>query len=112
MVEANLDLQIAQARQTAALAAVTEPRAVSAHYDTNSGLIVILLKSGAVYSFPSTIAQGLTNADAKLLAEVEITPAGDGLHWETLDVDFTVKGLLAGIFGTKAWMTELQKRWE
>ena len=91
---------------------LTEPRAIAACYDSEIQSVVVQLKSGAVFSFPSTIAQGLTNADTKLLAEVEITPAGDGLHWETLDVDFTVKGLLAGIFGTKAWMTELQKRWE
>ena len=103
---------LAQARQAAALSAITEPRAVSACYDTDTGLIVINLKSGAVYSFPSAIAQGLTNAEGSLLAEVEITPSGDGLHWDALDVDFTVKGLLAGIFGTKAWMAELQKRWE
>ena len=112
MVETNLDLQIAQARQAEALAAITEPRAVSARYDIDTGLIVITLKSGAVYSFPSAIAQGLTNAENSLLAELEVTPSGDGLHWEALDVDFTVKGLLAGIFGTKAWMAELQKRWE
>ncbi|MCA1777761.1 MAG: DUF2442 domain-containing protein [Loktanella sp.] len=37
------------------------------------------------------------------LGEVEIFDAGYGLHWETLDVDFTVGGLLAGGFGTKAY---------
>jgi hypothetical protein len=36
---------------------------------------------------------------------------GDGLHWETLDTDFTVAGLLAGVFGTKRWMAELQAQW-
>lgn len=29
---------------------------------------------------------------------------GYGLHWESLDVDFTVPGLLAGMFGTQSWM--------
>jgi hypothetical protein len=29
---------------------------------------------------------------------------GIGLHWEQLDVDVSVPGLLAGLFGTKAWM--------
>ena len=29
---------------------------------------------------------------------------GLGLHWEQLDVDVSVPGLLAGLFGTKAWM--------
>lgn len=35
---------------------------------------------------------------------MEILGAGYGLHWETLDADFTVGGLLAGVFGTKAYM--------
>ena len=35
---------------------------------------------------------------------------GDGLHWETLDADFSRAGLLAGVFGTKCWMADLQKR--
>ena len=26
------------------------------------------------------------------------------LHWEKLDVDFSVPGLVAGIFGTARWM--------
>ncbi|MEO1400461.1 MAG: DUF2442 domain-containing protein [Cyanobacteria bacterium J06635_1] len=58
------------------------------------------------------MAQGLANAPADLIVEVEVTPAGDGLHWEALDVNFTVKGLLVGVFGTKAWMAELKQHWE
>lgn len=30
--------------------------------------------------------------------------AGFGLHWETLDVDYTVPGLMNGVFGTARWM--------
>ncbi|MEM9162765.1 MAG: DUF2442 domain-containing protein [Cyanobacteria bacterium P01_F01_bin.4] len=92
MVEANLDTKIAQAIQAATLANLTEPRAISARYDAQTGLIVIRLKSGAIYSFPTKIAQGLANAPADLIEEVEVTPTGDGLHWEALDVDFTVEG--------------------
>ena len=33
-----------------------------------------------------------------------------GLHWEKLDADFTVPGLLAGIFGTKRYMAQLAGR--
>ena len=29
---------------------------------------------------------------------------GSGLHWKTLDVDLSVPDLLAGLFGTKAYM--------
>ena len=36
------------------------------------------------------------------IAAIQIAPSGDGLCWEALDVDFTVKELLLGIFGTKS----------
>jgi hypothetical protein len=33
-----------------------------------------------------------------------VTPGGEGLHFPVLDADFGVPGLLAGVFGSKAWM--------
>jgi hypothetical protein len=66
------------------------------------------LKSGAIYSFPPELAQGLAAASSEDLAEVEVTPSGDGLHWEKLDADFSVPALLAGVFGTEAWMAQIQ----
>jgi hypothetical protein len=103
--------QFEQARSVAIQANLTEPRAVSAEYDAEAGLVKVHLRSGASFSFPPDIAQGLAGAKAEDLAQVEITPMGDGLHWETLDADFSVAGLLAGVFGTKRWMAELQQRW-
>ncbi|MGB0913943.1 MAG: DUF2442 domain-containing protein [Phaeobacter italicus] len=50
------------------------------------------------------MAQGLETATDDELASVEILGAGYGLHWEVLDTDFTVGGLLAGVFGTKSYM--------
>ena len=44
----------------------------------------------------------LEKSDADL-ADVEL--AGEtGLHWGNLDVDFTIKGLMAGVFGTAGFM--------
>jgi len=54
----------------------------------------------------------LSDAGAAELSQVEVTPGGDGLHWEVLDADLTVSGLLAGVFGTKRWMKQLQQQWE
>jgi hypothetical protein len=89
----------------------TEPRAVAAHYDSANQLIVVRLRSGALFSFPPDIAQGLAEASEEDLAAVEITPSGAGLHWEKLDADFSVPGLLSGCFGTKAWMAKLREQW-
>jgi hypothetical protein len=45
------------------------------------------------------------------LADIEILRSGHGLHWPALDADFTVPGLLMGVFGTRAWMaSELARR--
>jgi hypothetical protein len=43
-------------------------------------------------------------ANSDELAEVEVNGQGHDLHWEKLDVDLSVSGLLAGLFGTKAFM--------
>ncbi len=116
---------IAKAREAAVIANAAEPRAESAYYDQSSDSeallrlrkhgakqqsadrIVINLKSGAAYSFPPALAQGLAGASPEDLAEVEVTPSGHGLHFLKLDADFSVPALLAGVFGTAAWMTQI-----
>lgn len=107
----NFVQELEKARSSAALAKATEPRAIAAYYDASNQLITIRLKSGATFSFPPDIAQGLAGASAQELAEVEITPFGDALHWEKLDADFSISGLLMGVFGSKSWMAELHQRW-
>jgi hypothetical protein len=52
----------------------------------------------------------LEDATPRQLAEVEVTPSGYGLHWESLDVDLGVPELVAGLFGSKAWMSELGRQ--
>ena len=115
---ANLELddlefqrQFELAQVAAKTANLTEPRAIAAYYDRAADAIVIRLRSGASFSFPPSIAQGLSGASPSDLDQIEITPMGDGLHWGKLDADFTVAGLLAGIFGTRKWMTALQMKW-
>jgi len=69
-----------------------------------SGLINVGLSNGCSFAFPVSLAQGLEQANPDALAEVEILGQGYGLHWEKLDVDLSIPGLLAGLFGTKAFM--------
>lgn len=100
---------IDKAREVGAELAKTEPRAVRAWFD-NIDRIFIELNSGIVMGFPYIQLQGLDNATPQQLAEVEITPSGYGLHWESLDVDLAVPQLVTGIFGNKSWMTELGRQ--
>ncbi len=88
----------------------SKPSATSARYDERSNRIVVELNNGSTFIFPPELAQGLRDASANDLADVIVMPTGYALRWERLDADFTVIGLLAGIFGTKAWMSELGRK--
>ncbi len=87
----------------------TEPHARAAHYDRDSGLLIIELTNGATYSVPARHLQGLADANDEQIARIDIG-SGHGLHWDELDADFTVGGLLAGRFGTAKYMAEFRKR--
>lgn len=103
MVEPT-DAEIDAAAERGRLARLAEPRAKAARYDRRRGQIIVDLTNGCSFAFPSRLAQGLETASDEQLAEIEILGAGYGLHWEALDTDLSVPGLLAGLFGTKAYM--------
>lgn len=84
-----------------------EPRAESIKFDEEENLIMLRLNSGCVFGFPPDLIKELQNAEPNEIAQAELTPLGTGVFWENLDADYTVTGLLNGIFGTKAWMKEL-----
>jgi Protein of unknown function (DUF2442) len=84
-----------------------EPRATSVRFDSDLQEIVVSLTNGGTFMFPPRLVQGLESASPQELADVELLGEGYGLHWDMLDVDYTVPGLLAGIFGTKSYMAKL-----
>jgi hypothetical protein len=93
-----------------AQAAAEEPRAVAARYDATTRRIVVDLTNGCTFIFPADRGQGLVGATDAELAQIEVLPGGEALHWETLDADLGVPQLIAGIFGSKLWMRELGRR--
>jgi Protein of unknown function (DUF2442) len=88
----------------------SEPRAMVARYDAKAERIIVDLSNGATFAFPPRLGQGLEQASVAQLAEVQVAGAGYGLHWEALDVDLSIPGLLSGHFGTRSWMRELARR--
>ena len=104
------DADLAAARRRGLAADRTEPRAAAARYDAQSGRIVVDLTNGCVFAFPARALQGLAEATDADLATVEVTGVGHGLYWEPLDADFSLAGLLMGLFGTQAWMAREQAR--
>ena len=83
--------------------------AVAARYDKSSRRIVVDLANGMTLMAPAHLIEGLQEATAREMAEIEILGAGSGLYWPQLEVDIGVAGLLAGVFGTKAWMDALSR---
>ena len=100
------DEEIIAAMKRGELEHSTEPRAVSVNYDRNSARFVVALASGAEVAIPADLLQGMKDASDADRSKVRLQGAGYGLHWPTLDLDFTVPGLLAEIFGTRSYMAK------
>lgn len=98
------DVQIDAALQRGQAARLHEPRGAAARYDRQDGRIVVELTNGCTFAFPPRLAQGLEEASEDQLAQVELLGAGHGLHWEAFDADLSISALLAGLFGTRAYM--------
>jgi len=91
------------------------PKATAAKYDRATGMVLLTLSNGKVFSFSPQNAQGLERASPSDLEKIEISPSGFGIHFPRLDADFSVPGLLEGRFGSKKWMagrnTRERERW-
>ena len=80
-----------------------EPRANSVRYDSARGLLLVELRSGFAFGFPPERVSGLETANAKELGKVRISPSGDGLHWDDLNVDASLTGLMADALNLRDW---------
>ena len=62
--------------------------------------ICIRLEDDREIRFPAYKNKRLSKATSEQLAEVELICDGTGLHWETLDEDLSIIGILEGKLGT------------
>jgi|SRR6185312_7050810 len=104
------DGQLRRAETRGRRMAATEPRAAAARFDRATGRVIIDLVNGCTYAIPACLVQDLHRASADDLARVDVDGVGFNLHWPALDVDLYVPALVAGIFGTRAWMAQSQDR--
>ena len=102
LTDAEIDAQIPAARARQRLAEKAGLRASSATYDAASGRIVVELTNGAALAFPAHVVRGLERSSAAQRAALEVSPGGSGIIWDSLDVDVSVPGLLASMFGREA----------
>ena len=95
--------RIAAARAAGTLAEKTEPRAVHAEYDAAKGVVLIQLRSGGWFGFSPDAVPELRGASDEDLSAVEVEAWGEALHWEALDADVSVPGIIFDTLEAPAW---------
>ena len=101
--ERQNELAVREAREADRI----EPRAQAITYDGRRGLIVVELRSGFAFGFPPERVAGLEGALAAKLAMGRVSPSGDGLHWDDLDVHASLTGLMAEALNLGEWAPRL-----
>jgi hypothetical protein len=84
--------------------------ALSARYDRKTKRLRIELVSGVEISIPIALLEGLSDQPGAVIETVLVDGGGYTLTWPSLDVDLAVPDLIAGCFGSRAWMSALARR--
>lgn len=100
LTDDEIDAALARGRD----ARMAEPRIREARYDRVAARMVVELTNGCTFLFPPRSLEGLETASDDEIAAVEVLGRGSGLHWNRGGADYTIAGLLAGRFGTRAYM--------
>lgn len=114
--KAGVFLRRAVDERVAAATAVGKARllkgelAKSVDYDPQSRRLRIELRSGVGVDIPVAKLQGLAGSTEAVIRNVRIDGGGYGLHWPVLDLDLAVPDLIAGCFGSRAWMSALGRQ--
>jgi hypothetical protein len=106
-IEKELRENFARASRAGRRAARTEPRARAIVYRPKGRALKIALTNGAAITLPVELISHLRGASPREISEVEILGKGGGLHWERLDLDLSIPGLLSSVFAGSQWLAEL-----
>jgi len=107
--ESEILRQVAVARRRESQERRAGRRAHSVRYDARSGRIMLELSSGFVFGFPAAAFPALVHATPRELSAVTLSPGGAALHWDALDVDLSVPGLLLASVERPARLRELAR---
>ena len=97
--DAELDRQIARARERERRIRATYPFAVCASYDVERQRIAIELSNGFSFAFPPSLFEHLARGTPDQLSHLIIDPSGYGVHWPELDADYDIGGLVQAALG-------------
>ena len=103
--DAELDAMAAAAE--AERRATPHGRAVT--YERATRTFVLDLLAGGQLRFAADAVRELAGANEDQLAEVVLTPSGNALGWESLDVDIAVTGLVLDLVAGEGWRTAFRQ---
>ncbi len=107
LTDAEIRAQIPAARERAAAQRKRGMLAESARYDGRKQRVALELSSGFLFAFPVSAFDALRSATPSQLAAVRVHTSGMSLHWDVLDVDLSVPGLLLSAIGEKEQRRQL-----
>jgi hypothetical protein len=82
-------------------------RGVTARFDRDARRVDVELSSGFTVGIPLRRLSRIAAADDADLEQVDLLGAGNVLHWETLDADYSVPALLVEALGRAKAAREL-----
>jgi hypothetical protein len=104
-IDAEIDAAIREAR----IYEKYDRHVVRATYSDRTDRFMLYLDNGVTCMVPRRLLEGLGDAEPDALQQIELLGRGTGLYWPALDVAHSVSGLLAGIYGSKKWMSSLDR---
>ena len=107
LTDAEIRAQIPAARERATAQRKRGMLAESARYDRRKQRVALELSSGFLFAFPVSAFDALRSATPSQLAAVRVHTSGMSLHWDVLDVDLSVPGLLLSAIGEKEQRRQL-----
>ena len=107
--ESEIQRQIEQATQRGEERMRRDPLATAVRYHKPTRSVVIETNKAVTLTICVDRLQGLQDASDRDLSKVEILGPGVAIEWPTLDQQFSITGLLAGVFGTDSWMAEISR---
>jgi len=110
MTDNGFEEQLKRAREVGRATLQSERRAVDVRYLESSDELRLELSDGAELLVPVSQLEGLSGASPEAIRGVELTVDGLALHWDELDVHYTVPGLVRGLYGTRAWMRAIGRK--
>lgn len=104
---AELSEQIAAARSREIADRQAGLRAVAVEVDPARRRVLATLTTGDIFGFSFSRVPGLDQASPEEQKDVSLSPSGSGIHWESIDADVSVPGLVVDIFGKAATAANL-----